>query len=205
MRIIKSLVFTVALMFGSVANANIMLWLDPSVQTDITTGDDISLKIMISGLGDNSPLSLGAFDLDVLFDASQLSFTGYNMFDGLGDLSLFEADDFSGGEYAAGKINLFEISYLFDWELDTLQAGTFALAELFFHVDALSSGESSWLSLLGYDFADAEGLSLDVSMGDDAVIYGKALVSTPSPAPLALLGIALIAMFIRSNKTQFVA
>ncbi|WP_340679573.1 hypothetical protein [Paraglaciecola sp.] len=196
MRIVKSLVFTVALMFGSVANANIMLWLDPAVQSNTVTGDDISLKIMISGLGDHSPLSLGSFDLDVLFDASQLSFTGYNLFDGLGDINLSDAFDFSGGEYLPGVINLYESSNLAAFDLDSLQAGTFALAELFFHVDALSSGESSWLSLVGNSFGDTEGLYLDVNIGDDAVI------SAPTPAPLALLGIALLSMFVRLNKNR---
>ena len=200
MRIIKSLVFTVALMFGSVAvaNANIMLWLDPSVQSPVSAGDDISLKIMISGLGDNSPLSLGAFDLDVSFDSSVLSFSGYTLFDELGNVGLFEADDFSFGEYAPGAINLYEVSYLFDFELDSLQPGMFALAELFFHVDVLNSGESTFLSLFANSLTDAIGRTLDITVGDDAII------STPTPAPLPLLVIALLTIFIRLNKIHLV-
>ena len=197
MRIVKSLVFTVALFFGSVANANIMVWLDPAVQTDVAAGDDISLKLMISGLGNYAPVSLGGFDVDIYFDPSVLSFTDYNLFGDLGDLGLFEADDFSLGEYAAGSINLFEISYLFDFELDALQASSFALAELFFHVDALSSGESTWLSLVANNLADADGNTLTVLTGDDAVIAAS---QVPAPSSLALFGLSILLVLFRRFK-----
>lgn len=206
MRIMKSLVFTVALMFGSVANATITLWLDPSDQSNVSAGDDISLTLMISGLGDFSPTSLGTFDVDVNFDASVLSFTGYSLFDGLGDVGLFEADDFSWGEYASGAVNLFEISYLFDFELDALQPGSFALADLFFHVDDLSAGESTMLSLFANDLSDGEGNMLTAAIGDDAVISAsQPQVPVPAPASMTLLGLALLSMFFRLNKSQLLS
>jgi hypothetical protein len=197
MKILSSLVLTAGLMFGSVANANIMVWLSPSAQPSSGTGDDISLTLMVGGLGNFAPSSLGAFDIDVLFDAGALSFTGYTLAGNLGDISLFEADDFSWGEYAAGAINLAEVSYLFDFELDALQPDMFALAELFFHVDALVSGKSTAVSLEVLEFSDGLGDSLTVDVGRDAVI---ATNPVPTPTTLLLLGFGLLAVSVRKNK-----
>jgi len=203
MKILKSLVFTLSLLYASVSSAGLMLWLDPVFQVTSGTGDDVSVMLMAGGLGDKAPLSLSAFDLDIHFDPSVLSFTSYTFFDGLGDLGLFEAEDYSFGEWLAGTIGLAEGSYLTEAELDGVQPGTFALAELFFHVDAMGLGESTTVSVhpltVPFAFADAAGDSLDVTVTGAAIIgtLGGAGQTVPEPTTIVLMGLGLLALFAR--------
>jgi hypothetical protein len=199
MKILSSFVLTAGLIFGSVANANIMVWLDPGNQSSSGAGDDVSVTLMVSGLGDGIPDSLGAFDLDINFDPNVLSFDSYSLFDGLGDVDLFEAFDDSSGDDGFGTINLALISFLFDFELDALQSDMFALAELFFTVDALASGETTALSLNVLDFSDAFGSSFIVDVGNDATI---SVNQVSAPAPQLLLGLALLSLFVRRTTFQ---
>ncbi|OFI35198.1 hypothetical protein BFC17_16795 [Alteromonas lipolytica] len=192
----KSVVFTVVLLFGGVANASIMLWLDPAVQSDVATGDEVSLTLMVGGLGDGVPDSLGAFDVDIMFDESLLTFMSYDLFDGLGDIDAFEADDISWGYDGASTINLAEVSYLFDFELDALQSSSFALADIVFQVGALAAGESTTVSLSPLEFSDSSGVSLLVDLGDDAVITA-AQTAVSAPASSALLGFSFLLLYLR--------
>lgn len=198
MKILSSIVLTAGLVFGSVANASILVWLAPGNQA-ANTGDDVSLTLMVSGLGDGVADSLGGFDLDVNYDSSALSLDSYSLFDGLGDGGLGETLDFSLGDDGFGTIGLTLISLLFDFELDALQSDSFALAEFFFSVDSLESGESTDLSLTSYDFTDAFGESLEVNLGDNAVILADDL-AVPAPATPLLLGLALLGLFVRKTK-----
>lgn len=193
MKLLKSLVLVASLAFASVSNASLMFWLDPDVQPG-TTGDDITLTLMAGGLDDSAALSLGAFDLDILFDSSVLSFMGYTMFDDLGITSLFEAGDFSLGEYAPGIVGLSEVSFLSELELNSTQPGEFALAELMFHVDLLDVPDFTIVSMRPglFGFADAAGLSFtDVEMAS-ALIGTRQISNVPEPSTFALLVLAML-------------
>lgn len=198
MKILKSLMFTLGLLYASVSSASLMLWLDPAFQLTSGTGDDVSVTLMAGGLGDSAPLSLGAFDLDIHFDPAVLSFTSYTLFDGLGDVGLFEAGDFSLGEFAPGFIGLTEVSFLTAAELDAAQPGTFALAELFFHVDSMGPGESTIVSVHPlthpFAFSDAAGEELDVTVTGDGVI-STSKIDVPEPATIVLMGFGVFALF----------
>ena len=198
MKILKSLVFAVGLLYASVSSATLLLWLAPSFQVTTGTGDDVSVMLMAGGLGDGVPLSLSAFDLDIHYDPAVLSFTSYTLFDDLGDIDLFDALDISFGPVAPGVFGLGEISFLSAATLDATQPGTFALAELFFHVDAMGPDEATIVSIHPLDdpfaFADAIGRVLDVEVTGDAVI---ATFEIPEPATMALMCLALFSLFAR--------
>ena len=64
----------------------------------IGVGDLIDVDIVVSDLTDDVsglPVYVGAFDLEVNYDASILSFNSYSLGNGLGDIAAGDADDWS--------------------------------------------------------------------------------------------------------------
>ena len=115
-------------------------------------GDSISLELYINDLGNFTAPSLGDFDINIAFDSSALSFTGYTLGSYLGDTSLGEALDRSSGDLGGGIVNVREVSLL-DTDptsgpgftgpyLDDIQPGSFVLATMDFYVDVLALGDS---------------------------------------------------------------
>ena len=153
-----------------------------------TTGDSISLNLVVSGLGMDS---LGAFDISVGFDASVLSFTSYSFGNYLGNINLFEAIDTSAG-VAGGTVNVAEVSLLSALGLDALQAGGFTLATLNFNVTNLALGAVTQLSVLsGPVLGDALGSPIAVTG------LGSASVGTiPIPGTLVLLTASMVGWLI---------
>jgi parallel beta-helix repeat protein len=152
-------------------------------------GDTVSLDLMVSGLGNFGPDSLGAFDIFVGYDTAALSFAGYTLGNLLGRVDLFEAIDASGGA-GGGAVNIAEVSLLSATSLNTLQPGQFVLASLRFDVLDLNAGASTALSILqGALLADAAGSRLAISGTTQATISSRAAV--PLPGTLLLLLSAL--------------
>lgn len=193
MKLLKSLVLVVSLAFANVSNASLMLWLDPDVQPG-STGDDITLTLMAGGLGDGVAPSLGAFDLDILFDSSVLSFTGYTLFDDLGLLGV-DAIDVSIGEYAPGMVGLGEISLLPDiglgFLLDATQPEEFALAELMFHVDFLEVPDFTIVNMSPIAFSDSAGNEIvDIEL-TGALIGTRPILNVSEPSTIILFAFAM--------------
>lgn len=197
---LKQYVFAllVALLFNSSLAHSLAIGFDP-VATTAGTGDQVSFDLNISGLGDLSASSLGAFDISIGFDPTRLSFTGYSLGDSLGRLDLFEALDFSGGD-TGGAINLAEVSLLATAVLDALQFSDFILATLIFNVDDLAVGESTELSTLpGAILADALGERLLVSEFGTASVRGAVDVPVPGTP---LLFLAAMIGWLSARRTR---
>tara|TARA_R110002167_G_scaffold357259_1_gene572688 strand:+ start:500 stop:1063 length:564 start_codon:yes stop_codon:yes gene_type:complete len=178
-------------MFASIAHANVILSLDPATQTT-NTGDLVTVSVMIDGLGDGVPLSLSAFDLDIAFDSSALSFVGYGLFDELG--GVIDGIDLSWGEYIPGVINIAELSLLSNFDLWNFQPGSFTLAELFFTVD---TAVTSAIAFVYADLVDVNGDTINIIGANNASITGTNPV--PTPAALTLMSLALLTMFVRKK------
>jgi hypothetical protein len=156
--------------------------------TTASTGDVISLDLVISGLGNFFPDSLGAFDISVGFDAAALSYTGYSLGGELGNIGLFQAIDASVGDLG-GAVNVAEVSLLSAIVLDTQQPGTFTLATLNFTVINLWGGAATQLSILPLPvLADANGFALPVTTSGPARIQSIAVPGTLLLFITALLG-----------------
>lgn len=146
------------------------------------TGDSIALDLVVSGLGNSGPDSLGAFDISVGFDPGKLTFTGYSLGDLLGDIGLSEAIDASSGD-VGGAVNLVEVSLLSAVALDALQPDAFVLATLQFDVINLAPSVVTQLSVLGGPvLADAFASSLAITGLGTASITG-----VPVPGTVFLL------------------
>lgn len=149
------------------------------------TGDSISLDLIVSGLGNFAPDSLGAFDITVGFDPTRLSFTDYSFGNLLGDIGLAEAVDTSAGDIG-GAVSLTEVSLLPAASLDGLQPDAFVLATLDFDVINLAPSIVTQLSVLpGPTLSDALGMPLSVTGLGSASVTG-----IPVPGTLFLLAAA---------------
>lgn len=183
---LKSLIAVV--LFACVAQVPIAHAALLSLQPDAVfadNGDSVSFDLVVSGLGDFSSDSLGAFDVFVGYDASVLSFTGYSLGGLLGDLGSLEALDASTGDSGVA-VNVGEVSLLPSASLDALQPGEFILASLTFDVLNIVIGTTTELSILGGAvLADGSGFSLPVTNSLSATIEGR--VSVPLPGTLLLL------------------
>ena len=101
-KIIIALCCLVGLALNGAGNAlAVSLSLTPAANI-AASGDSVTLNLKISGLGANT---MGDFDVDIAYDSSRLSLTGFTLGSFLGDIALGEALDFSGGD-TGGVINL---------------------------------------------------------------------------------------------------
>lgn len=134
--LVLSLVMAAILLFFSAnSHAIITLGFSPASQT-VNSGDPVDVQIVISGLGDGTAPSLGAFDLDVSFDPAILGFIGVTFGD---PVSGDQLDIWGlGGNFMDASITVPGSLYLREESLDTIgdlnnyQAGTFTLATLSF-------------------------------------------------------------------------
>ncbi|MFQ5777824.1 MAG: cohesin domain-containing protein [Terriglobia bacterium] len=198
-RLFSASLFLVLLMALSPlpAQADSFIVLSPGTIT-IPEGVSFSMELSISGLGLFMAPSLGAWDLDVLFDSSILGFTGATFGDPiLGDqLDLFGLGSITGVDNSLpGVLNLFQLSLDFPIDLDTLQADSFVLATLDF--DAIGVGSSA-LTINLNALSDADGFPLVAGAG------GANATVTPEPATLLLLasGLGALGAWRRKRKLR---
>lgn len=171
------------------ANA-IDLSVTPSA-TNVQVGDTFSVDLVVSGLGDLTAPSLGAYDVDLGFDAGVLSFVSVGFGAGL-DVNGLGSDQ--AATAGTGTVNLYELSYDSADDLDDLQPGSFSLATLTFQVLAVGT---SALDLNVNAFADSNGDEfLTVTLGNGSVTA----VPEPANALLMLLGLLPVALAARRTR-----
>lgn len=168
------------LFLAASTSANITLTIEPAAQS-VPLGNTVDVAVNISGLPEMAAPSLGAYDLDVTFDPSILSFNNVAFGDQL-DLSILGS--VPGYDAAVtGVVNTFEVSLESISNLNTLQAGSFNLFTLTF--DTLALGLSD-VDISNIVLGDAYGSPLSADVGG-----GGHVMVIPAPAALILSGLGL--------------
>lgn len=153
--------------------ASASIYVTPSNQAT-TTGSSIEAAVWIDALTAGTAPALGAFDLNLAFDPSVLSFSSVSYGAGLDVLGLgsLRFSDL----VTPGVLNVGEISFDSEADLNSLQSGAFALFTVTFQ--AVAAGVSG-LSLQINSLSDAAGLALT------ADTTGASIAVTPVPLPAA--------------------
>lgn len=177
------LVLGLMLGFSSTTVQAVSIAFVPAAQV-VLGGTPVDVGLAISGLGDHTAPSLGAFDLTISFDPARLSFSTVVFDTFLGtpdtDFTLLGSNSLETSIFVddtvAGVVRLVEVSLLFDFELEALQPASFPLATLTFAPLAPGTG---LLTITRQTLGDAAGAPLHV---------------VPEPGTFLLFGAGLIGL-----------
>lgn len=191
MRIVSISLITWVLSLLSMNAHAVLISTSPANQT-VSSGANVSVSLDISGLGAGGAPSLGAYDLDIVFDATVLGFNSVVFGDpGQGNqLDLAGFGSINGAGPAGGNLNLFELSLDTVFDLDNFQLADFSLATLSF--SALSTG-TSVVGILVNAVADAQGNALNI----DTLGGSVTVAAVDEPATWLLLLMAGSALILR--------
>ena len=172
----------------------------------VALGDSFAVDVVVSGLlAAPGGEVVSAFDLDVLYDSSILSATGFHFSDGLG---LPGIDAFTNVAGTVGRIDFASVSLLDSIALFGLQGtDSLVLGQLLF--DTVGIGRSA----LTFDTLVAPGIllvgadpfgSLPIdSFGAGQIdVLGPVSVDEPGTLWLAMAGAGLMAMISRRRRAQ---
>jgi len=176
-KLLVSLILAFVVFSGSADSATLLLV--PSWQT-IKVSETATVDLLISGLGDFTSPSLGAFDIDINFNNSALTFRSETFGTFLG--TSIQSVDTS----IPGAVNLAEVSLESVPKLDCLQPDSFLLAKLTFEGIRVST------SLVGFGTADLSD-ALGNVIANPTLVPGNVQV-VPIPTAVWLLGAGLIGL-----------
>jgi hypothetical protein len=195
------LLLGVLLGFTATAPAEAITIIFDPVSQNVALGNPAGVDLIISGLGDLSAPSLSAYDLDISFVPTILSFNNVvygNQLDifGLG----FPIQWTTSG---SGTINLTELSLNTPSDLDTYQLGSFTLATLYF--DTIGFGNSP-LNVSINALGDALGDPLTANVDSGWINVTDGSQSVPEPSSLILIASGVFALgwqrFLRKLITK---
>ena len=164
----------------------------------VALGSPVSVSLQITGLGNLTAPSLGAFDINLNFDPTILSFNsavyGDPIFgDQLDPTGLGNTLNFSSPGF--GTVELFDLSLDSASQLNSLQPATFILGTLVF--DTIGTGTSS-LDLTLNSLGDADGNSLSASIQNGSADVNPAS-TVPEPSSALLLAGGSMVIVIRTR------
>lgn len=189
---IKKFIFIIYVLFSSLflisSNASAITLSYNPYASSVIVGQSIDIDIVISDMESDY---LGAFDFNINYDDSILTFDDYTLGSQLGDISSGDADDWSFGDMGGGIINLAELSWL--WDL-SFQPDSFTLATLSFTGNSIGSSSLSFSDVI---LRDDGGSPLSANLESGSV---DVTASIPDPATCLLLFSGLIVMVGTKKK-----
>lgn len=195
-KVISLLSVALAFGFGMVPAAEAFtISFVPSSPT-VSVGSGFTVDVVASGLSDGGAPSIGAYDFDITWDASLLSYAGTAFGTGL-DVMGLGLNDPLATPGTPGRLNVFELSFDSTADLNQLQPDTFTVLTLSF--DAVAAGTSSLAFMLNA-IASAEGNSLAAQ----ADLQNGSVTVAPVPLPagvwLLLSGLGMAAGLRRRTR-----
>lgn len=205
----KQFLICLMVLFGLLhmgAGSAATLSFDPSSQT-VGLGDSVNVDLRISGLGSDI---LTAFDLDISFDDSILSFQSFTVGPGPTGLDPFGLDlgllsygfDLGFGTAAVGDLSLETDPTLQLFQPDSFVLGTLNFGTLGIGTSALSIGGLGLAGECGA-FDSISGDCLFVTELDMQVLDGSVSV-VPVPAAVWLFGTGLIGLIGFSKRRKVI-
>ena len=151
-------------------------------------GETVSIDLIISDLGNGDAPSIGAFDIDLMFDSSIISFDSVSFGDPvLGDqLDLWGMGSMTDYGEDNDSINVFELSFDDPADLLAMQADEFVLATFTFTASA--EGDSH-VNIYVNDLSDAYGVE---SLAANTISSNVKVVPLPAALPLLISGLTLV-------------
>jgi len=183
-----------ALSVTSSAVAAISISLEPTPQT-INAGAPATMDLVVSGLGNLSTPSLGAFDFDLSYNPAIISAVSLTFGTDLG--TPLESSRFFTLA-PAGAIHLDEVSFKSSSDLNNAQPDTFTLATLNF------KGKAFGTSGIDFSFAslsDEQGQSLVGFSTTGGSIAVQVVPDVGSTASLLLLGMVSLSALRKFSQT----
>lgn len=156
-------------------------------------GGQIAVDVVVGGLGDGAPPSLGSYDLDLGFDSSRLAFDSFDF----GALLGGPAASLQSAGAVAGSVDVAEVSLLLPSALDALQGESVAIGTARFTV--LAAGESEIAvgqAILG------DGLGNPLRVGSAGSVRVNAGPAIPEPAAFGLFGLGALAVARVSRRRR---
>lgn len=197
-KLISGIICSIGILLAQNQASAALLSLEPSSST-VNVSESFTIDLIISEMSDLD--TIGTFDIDISFDSSLFTFDSYVFGDGLGNLSLWEAYDFSDFYIGGDILNLFEVSLLSSGDpilvnQFTATSSSMTLATMTF--SAIAEGTN--------DFYISSAVIGDESAGSINPELQPASVAVAAPVPepstLALFGIAALATFLGSLHKQ---
>lgn len=165
------------------------LSLEPST-ANVVIGQNFTVDLKISGLGNHTAPSLAAFFAEIVFEENLINFESVTYGNLLGSpTDPFETDIVTTVD--PNVVSLDEISFLSTSELDALQPADFTLATLLFK--AVGAGSSN-ISFADIDFSDAEGNSFVPNLETTSVAV------IPLPGTLLLFLLAFFSLIVAGKN-----
>jgi hypothetical protein len=174
-KILVLVTMLLSLGLAGIAQALPMLEFDTAGPYTVSAGDTLNVSLKITNLGSQI---VSAFDLDVLYNSSILSANSVI----LTTTPFGGSDSIQGANFGTGKLNVWEVSFLSDADLASLQSiygGTLTLFTMGFNVIADGTTE---LALGPLSVADGK----DIKGFDNIPILPNNPV--PEPGTILLLG-----------------
>ncbi len=193
-------VFAAWLLSYSLVSNAVLISIEP-VSQEVTVGSPVAVDVRVSGLGDGTAPSVGAFDFTLTYDSDILCLISVVFGPFLGDPALFQAittvDDTGPGSIRLVELSLLEADPVTCFLcippfLDALQPANFTLATLTF--DTLSIG-TSLLDFSSVILSDAFGIGLTTDIGNSSV----SAVPAPSSLGMLVLGLTILVLMHRRS------
>ena len=194
-KLLQTMVFSTSLLFASLSSAASMIFFDSTPEYG-SVGDVISVDLMWDGSDD--PTYISAWDVDISWDSSILSYSSTTFHFGVDSFGCFPGLTCDAFELAPGLLDVFEVSFDSTPDLmanQDLLGNMFALAT--FEFTAISDGITPLeFSQSFITFGDSPGTEINPTLRNGLVCIGNPdCITVPEPSTLPLLLIVMVSLF----------